>query len=194
MSIIFNKHVPRDSHKHVDSFWTETDSPDTNKWQTTTLRALFRRRRKPMYSVQNIIFVLASLQSSGVRRIILIVLLVTIERRVVCINNWKLDRSRTSSLTHRWLPSNQPCPHLWQSDCRRLRKLQNLTFFYLALTLYLPNHKLSTNYTCLFDVRVTVHRRHSEGKEPTRCYKICSFIASTCFGHQYAHRREYNYW
>jgi hypothetical protein len=26
-----------------------------------------------------------------------------------------------------------------------------------------------------FDVHVTVHRRHSEGKEPTRCDKVCSF-------------------
>jgi hypothetical protein len=32
---------------------------------------------------------------------------------------------------------------------------------------------------------------HSEGKEPTRCDKVCSFIASTCFGHQYAHHQEY---
>jgi hypothetical protein len=43
-----------------------------------------------------------------------------------------------------------------------------------------------------FDVHVTVHSRHSEGKEPTRCDKVCSFIASTCFGHQYAHHQEYN--
>jgi hypothetical protein len=42
-----------------------------------------------MYWVQNmnIIFVPASPQSSGVRRVILIVLLVTMGRRVVCINN-----------------------------------------------------------------------------------------------------------
>jgi hypothetical protein len=48
--------------------------------------------------------------------------------------------------------------------------------------------------TCLhpFDVHVTVHRRHSESKEPTICDKVCSFIASTCFGHQYAHHQEYN--
>jgi hypothetical protein len=30
---------------------------------------------------------------------------------------------------------------------------------------------------------VTVHRSHSEGKEPTRCDKVCSLIASTRFGH-----------
>jgi hypothetical protein len=42
-----------------------------------------------------------------------------------------------------------------------------------------------------FDVHVTVHRRHSEGKEPTRCDRVCSFIASTCFGHQYSHHQEY---
>jgi hypothetical protein len=35
-----------------------------------------------------------------------------------------------------------------------------------------------------FGVHVTVHRRHKEGKEPTRCEKVCSFIASTCFGHK----------
>jgi hypothetical protein len=29
-----------------------------------------------------------------------------------------------------------------------------------------------------------------KGKEPTRCDKVCSFIASTCFGHQYAHHQE----
>jgi hypothetical protein len=29
-----------------------------------------------------------------------------------------------------------------------------------------------------------------KGKEPTRCDKACSFIASTCFGHQYAHYQE----
>jgi hypothetical protein len=37
-----------------------------------------------------------------------------------------------------------------------------------------------------FDDRLAVHRRHSEGKEPTRCDGVCSFIVSTCFGHQYA--------
>jgi hypothetical protein len=31
-----------------------------------------------------------------------------------------------------------------------------------------------------------------KGKEPTRCDKICSFIASTCFGQQHAHHEEYN--
>jgi hypothetical protein len=29
----------------------------------------------------------------------------------------------------------------------------------------------------LFDVHVTVHCRYSEGKEPTRCNNVCSFIA-----------------
>jgi hypothetical protein len=48
------------------------------------------------------------------------------------------------------------------------------------------------NIISLFDVYVTVHRRHSEGKEPSRCDKVCSFYASTCFGHQYAHHHEYN--
>jgi hypothetical protein len=33
---------------------------------------------------------------------------------------------------------------------------------------------------------------HCEGKELTRCDKVRSFIASTCFGHQYAHHQEYN--
>jgi hypothetical protein len=28
-----------------------------------------------------------------------------------------------------------------------------------------------------------------KGTEPTRCDKVCSFIASTSFGHQYAHHR-----
>jgi hypothetical protein len=32
----------------------------------------------------------------------------------------------------------------------------------------------------------------SEGKDPTGCDKVCSFIASTCFEHQYAHHQEYN--
>jgi hypothetical protein len=31
-----------------------------------------------------------------------------------------------------------------------------------------------------------------KGKEPSRCDKVCSFIASTCFGHQYAHHQKYN--
>jgi hypothetical protein len=31
-----------------------------------------------------------------------------------------------------------------------------------------------------------------KGKEPTRCDRVCSVIASTCFGHQYAHHQEYN--
>jgi hypothetical protein len=30
-----------------------------------------------------------------------------------------------------------------------------------------------------------------KGKEPTRCDKVCSFIASTCFGHQYAPYQEF---
>jgi hypothetical protein len=33
----------------------------------------------------------------------------------------------------------------------------------------------------LFDVHVTVHRRHSEGKEPTRCDKVCSFYCLNMF-------------
>jgi hypothetical protein len=32
---------------------------------------------------------------------------------------------------------------------------------------------------------------HSEGKEPTTYDNVCSFIALTCFGHQYAHHQEY---
>jgi hypothetical protein len=43
-----------------------------------------------------------------------------------------------------------------------------------------------------FYVHVTMHRWHSEGKEPNTSNKVCSFIASTCFGHQYAHHQEYN--
>jgi hypothetical protein len=31
-----------------------------------------------------------------------------------------------------------------------------------------------------------------KGKGPTRCDKVCSFVASTGFGHQYAHHKEYN--
>jgi hypothetical protein len=45
---------------------------------------------------------------------------------------------------------------------------------------------------CVFDVCVTVHRRHSEGKDRLDATKyVCSFIVSTCFGHQYAHLQEY---
>jgi hypothetical protein len=51
--------------------------------------------------------------------------------------------------------------------------------------------RLSSANKVGFDVRVTLHRRHSEGKEPTRCEKVCSFIASTCFGHLYVRRQEY---
>jgi netrin-G3 ligand len=47
-------------------------------------------------------------------------------------------------------------------------------------------------YLIVFYDHVTVHRRHSERKERTICDKVCSFIASTCFGHQYAHHQEYN--
>jgi hypothetical protein len=50
----------------------------------------------------------------------------------------------------------------------------------------------SRNLTNNSDIHVTVNRRHSEGKEPTRCDTVCSFIASTCFGHQYVHHQEYN--
>jgi hypothetical protein len=32
-----------------------------------------------------------------------------------------------------------------------------------------------------FDVHVTVHRRHSEGKEPNRCDKVCSFYCLNMF-------------
>jgi hypothetical protein len=42
------------------------------------------------------------------------------------------------------------------------------------------------NWMKSLDVYVTVHRRQSEGKEQTKCDKVSSFIASTCFGHQYA--------
>jgi hypothetical protein len=31
-----------------------------------------------------------------------------------------------------------------------------------------------------FDVHVSVHHRHSEGKEPTRCDKVCSFCSFYC--------------
>jgi hypothetical protein len=41
----------------------------------------------------------------------------------------------------------------------------------------------NTTYISLFIVK---------GKEPTRCDKICSFIASIRFGHQLAHHQEYN--
>jgi hypothetical protein len=37
------------------------------------------------------------------------------------------------------------------------------------------------NSVYTFDVHMTVHRRHSEGKEPTRCDKACSFYCLNMF-------------
>jgi hypothetical protein len=34
---------------------------------------------------------------------------------------------------------------------------------------------------CKYDVHVTLHRRHSEGKEPTICDKVCSFYCLNMF-------------
>ena len=128
----------------------QTDSPDTNKWQTSTLRAQFRGRRQPMYSAQNIISMPASLQSSGVRRIILIVLLASqwsAELWVSTIGN-SIAPGHPASLTHRWLPSNQPCPHLWQWDLTAggLGSCKTWPSFILRWHPYLPNHTLSTAY------------------------------------------------
>jgi hypothetical protein len=75
----------------------------------------------------------------------------------------------------------------------------SVKIIYLVMGQYSNTNKVHCLYSVYcelmastFDVDVTVHRRHSEGKEPTRCDKVCSFIASTCFGHQYAHHQEYN--
>jgi hypothetical protein len=37
-------------------------------------------------------------------------------------------------------------------------------------------HPTSGKHHSWYDVRVTVHRRQSEGKEPTRCDKVCSWF------------------
>jgi hypothetical protein len=37
-------------------------------------------------------------------------------------------------------------------------------------------HPTSGKHHSWFDVHVTVHRRHSEVKEPTRCDKVCSWL------------------
>jgi hypothetical protein len=71
-------------------------------------------------------------------------------------------------------------------------KLQQVSDNYVSLTvcfITLIEHicQLQAIYVLTFDVPVTVHRRHSEGKEPTRCDKV-----AVCFGHQYAHHQEYN--
>jgi hypothetical protein len=47
-------------------------------------------------------------------------------------------------------------------------------------------------YTHVIDATNEEHIQLVKGKEPTRCKNVCSFIASTCFGHQYAHHQEYN--
>jgi hypothetical protein len=84
--------------------------------------------------------------------------------------------------------------YLWQAK----RFFWHVSFTAVLFFLFLlPDHRpyIVTNmyvYVYLFDVHVPVHRRHSEGKEPTRCDKVSSFIASTCFGHQYAHHQEDN--
>jgi hypothetical protein len=43
------------------------------------------------------------------------------------------------------------------------------------------NDQLPNYMSVDFDVLVTVHRRHSEGKEPTRCDKVCSFYCLHMF-------------
>jgi hypothetical protein len=63
----------------------------------------------------------------------------------------------------------QPFP--WQCRDRTLRQ-------------YWTTFSLMFMWPCIVDI--------VKGKEPTRCNKVCSFIALTCFGHQYAHHQEYN--
>jgi hypothetical protein len=52
--------------------------------------------------------------------------------------------------------------------------------------------KLKCNGWSLIQYTHVIHATNEEhiqlvkSKEPTRCDKVCSFIASTCFGHQYA--------
>jgi hypothetical protein len=87
----------------------------------------------------------------------------------------------------RWTYQHPHCADRSYIQCgQEMRFLQHTTY---GNSMNLTWH---TYILYIFNVHVTVHRRHSEGKEPTRYNQVCSFIASTGFGHQYAHRQEYN--
>jgi hypothetical protein len=44
----------------------------------------------------------------------------------------------------------------------------------------------------IFRYKTKTLKNTVKGKELTRCDEVRTFIASTCFGHQYAHHHKYN--
>jgi hypothetical protein len=67
--------------------------------------------------------------------------------------------------------------------------MKNVNGFYKRLMI---EQKLSERSLCvyLFSFATSmVNKNENEGKEPTRCNKLCSFIASTCFRHRYGHHQ-----
>jgi hypothetical protein len=67
-----------------------------------------------------------------------------------------------------------PTPNAWHSVLSKCYIKPFVRYINLASALY-------AKYEFSFDVHVTVHTRQGEGKESTRCDKVCSFIASYIF-------------